>query len=470
MSDQPELDPQEDDVLAAHSHELAIQTLGDAVRAVRDELKRELRRLASEGWSLRAFRRLHAERVDRTVREQLGKFDKLSSLDDETQRRVRPVVAAAEESLASREWETTLSRLPNVLDPLAVLLTSFYFGGAFIFILVSALSFHLDGNSLFFAVAIAALVLGTRRLLRFILWWRLQRLVQLLTAAALVVGTLNLRSWWTPALSDLQNLYRSTRTPSTAEWLKHIDWPGALHAGIWLATAVAVIGLIPSTLHRVYRWITVASTYPKSSPVIQTARLINKFLEIAYFLETETRNKTRDSIAYLSGPDRIKLITELERTANAVAGSWAKSMKTSHRSADAWVVSQAAGIAAAVRSWQPRVAQGGAHLEDMREAFSIAVVNACDGDWQLLATQSERNTKQVTRRIREVIKRIAIIPVPFVISLLAATYVPLLPATYDTSIVVVGAMASFAYLLASLDSRFPEALSWASQFTQGFHK
>lgn len=97
---------------------------------------------------------------------------------------------------------------------------------------------------------------------------------------------------------------------------------------MWFAAASATIGLIGTTLSYSFHRIIDVSTYRKSSFLIQTALLVDNFLEAAYVLEVKVRDRADGSVAYLSGKERGWLIDHLEHSANRVAGPWGRSMKT----------------------------------------------------------------------------------------------------------------------------------------------
>lgn len=129
-----------------------------------------------------------------------------------------------------------------------------------------------------------------------------------------------------------------------------------------------------------------------------------------------------------------------------------------------------AGNRRGVRRWQPRVALGGSHLRNMREAFTIALVNTCDGDWHLLGAETTEGSVSVGKRILGILKRAAIIPLPFLISILTVKCFPPVPVKYHESIILVGLGVSLTYLRTSLDSKFADMLSSASRLTEMLRK
>jgi hypothetical protein len=442
----------------------------ESLRDLLWQMAADVRQWADEvGLSIAGIRRIHKTRVEEEVAAHLSKLEALSLLDEETRGRLKPAVADAEECLTRRDWLSTLFHVPHLSEPLSGLLTLLTLGGISAVFIISTLSFHLNADSLGVAIGIAAMLLFVRGMIHAFFWGRLRSGLRVLTAVALVVGTIELHHWWGPALADLQHL-NSAGDGQSSQAFSNVRWPDALHAGMWFAAASAAIGLVETALAYLFRRIVDASTYRKSSPLIQTALLIDHLLEVAYVLETKVQDQADGPGAYLSGKVRGWLVDHLELIANRVTGPWSRSLKTGHRSTDEWITSQARAIAVAIRRWQPRAALGGSHLRDMREAFTIAVVNACDGDWHLLAAETTEESESVGKRILGILRRLAIIPVPFLLSLLAVKYFSPVPAKYHAPIVLVGFGASLTYLLTSLDSKFADMLSSATRLTEVLRK
>ncbi|TDB83372.1 hypothetical protein E1264_28675 [Actinomadura sp. KC216] len=411
----------------------------------------------------------HRGNVERAVAAKLTQFNELSALDEQTRDRIRPEIKNAEELLASREWETTFLRSPQLSAPILGGLTLGYWALIALVFVLGVGHLGLAEDNLATTIFLAGAVLIVRSLVHALVWWRLRPVARLLTAIALIIGTMRMGWWSGPVLTYLTNLHQSGSGQDAAD-LQVVDWPAALHGGMWLAAAAAVLGLLPPLSRLIYRRVVEASTYRKSSPAIQTALLLDEFLAIAHELEITVRDSRHDAIAYLAGQERGELMASLDELAARVRGPWARAMRTGHRSVDTELAQLCDRIAAAILRWRLPTAQGGARLADMRDAFALAVVNLCDSDYHLMAAEDQGATRSLAQRAAVLARRVVLIPVPLLVVLLIVNYVPGIPHKYDSPIIMVGILTTVGYLLTTLDTKFSDILTAASSLTQTIRK
>ncbi|MGW7723079.1 hypothetical protein ACWGJ6_06980 [Streptomyces canus] len=115
---------------------------------------------------------------------------------------------------------------------------------------------------------------------------------------------------------------------------------------------------------------------------------------------------------YIASAGRREFVRELESLAQFVEGRWRRAMRTGDHTGDVEVNRVADGIAARIRHWKPVAAMGGPELEDMRRAFSVAVVNIADEDWRIMAAEVS-NRDLFSRRLVRWARRLAAAAVLF---------------------------------------------------------
>ncbi|MGA5454752.1 hypothetical protein ACPCVO_50230 [Streptomyces umbrinus] len=151
-----------------------------------------------------------------------------------------------------------------------------------------------------------------------------------------------------------------------------------------------------------------------------SAVLVDSFLEIAWHVDNVARRMRQDSsvvrdgdldgeningYGYLSAPERSEILSRLESAAHFVEGYWYKTARLKDHAANIEVRRVADGIAASLRRWKPVAAVGGQEAVDrMREAFVVAVVNAAEGEWGLLASDVSAR-ELLSRRLLKTVRR-----------------------------------------------------------------
>lgn len=141
-----------------------------------------------------------------------------------------------------------------------------------------------------------------------------------------------------------------------------------------------------------------------------SAAVLDAFLETALLLQrhahalvpaapdAEDEAGTSFPTPYVTGVLRRQLLGHLETIARTAEGSWRREAHTGDRDVDAVIDHTSTGIAVAVRRWKTTAALGGAGLDRMRIAFTTAVINAADGDWQQLAAHDATVKERLAQR------------------------------------------------------------------------
>lgn len=91
---------------------------------------------------------------------------------------------------------------------------------------------------------------------------------------------------------------------------------------------------------------------------------------------------------YVASKERKEIIDHLEQFARIADGHWRRSLKTGDHLADAAVTTLCDGISTAARRWKGVAATATrSQLDEMREAYATALVDACSGNWSKLAVE-----------------------------------------------------------------------------------
>lgn len=103
---------------------------------------------------------------------------------------------------------------------------------------------------------------------------------------------------------------------------------------------------------------------------------------------------------WIASAERRRLVRKLEDLAQFVEGRWRRAIRTGDHAGDIEASRVADGIAARIRHWKPVAAMGGPELQDMRKAFSVAVVNIADEYWRIMAAEVSSRDRLSRRLIR----------------------------------------------------------------------
>ncbi|MGW9079687.1 hypothetical protein [Streptomyces kronopolitis] len=353
--------------------------------------------------------------------ERVERLRSLSSISAETRLRIEPVVSGAARNAYRRDSRVDAfqefkseHRWFHWISNAGVALLFYWL------VIWWALSLPLRGmpqadqsNAMFLtAVTLSFLFFVARRLLR-----RREGYTGKIHVAASVFGlALTLaatREWW------VEQVLKLTAIPAIQAWQPGVR-PIAEMAGAAMLERSSAALLRIATLILIYqvgRAIVMAGQTAKSMEYA-SATLLNSVLEIAARLEMLVCRLDLESTvppgqcgvtahSYLWQPDREEIVRLLETTARFAEGYWGKTARVSDRLVNVEIQRVAEGIAAAVRRWKHAAAIGGiTNLKAIRDAFSIAVVNCADGDWELLASEvsaREVFSKRLTKFCRRVL-------------------------------------------------------------------
>lgn len=269
-----------------------------------------------------------------------------------------------------------------------------------------------QSNSMFLTlVALPCLFFATRTLIG-----RREGYSSQIHTAVTVFGlTLTLvatHEWWIAQILEV------TALPAIQSWQPGTRPVADMAGAVMLErSSIALFRLATLILFlQVGRAVVMAGQTAKSTEYA-SATLLNSMLEIASQLEALVSKFDRECVSpaeqdavtahsYLWLPDRERIIELLETTARFAEGYWGKTTRVVDHVANVEIQRVADGIAASVRRWKSTAAIGGTYpLREMRDAFSIAVVNCAEGDWDLLARDvSEREV--FSKRVMRVFRRI----------------------------------------------------------------
>ncbi|MGW3011109.1 hypothetical protein ACWC9R_20080 [Streptomyces sp. NPDC001219] len=359
-------------------------------------------------------------RLEEYAIERVERLRSLSSISAETRSRIEPVVSGAARNAHMRENRVSTFRefqsehrwfrwISNVAVALLFYWLVFWWS---LSLPLKEIPQADQSNAMFVtAVTLFILFFVARRLLS----RREGYSGKIHVAASIFCFTLALaatREWW------IEQVLKVTAIPAVQAWQPGAR-PIADMAGSAMLERSSTALLRIATLILIYqvgRAIVMAGQTAKSMEYA-SATLLNSVLEIAAQLETLVCRLDREPAgppgrdgvtahSYLWLPDRENVIRLLETTARFAEGYWGKTARVSDHVVNVEMQRVAEGIAAAVRRWKRAAAVGGAiNLKEMRDAFSIAVVNCADGDWDLLA--SEVSAREVlSKRLMKLLRRV----------------------------------------------------------------
>ncbi|MFI6534795.1 hypothetical protein ACIBHY_20240 [Nonomuraea sp. NPDC050547] len=127
-------------------------------------------------------------------------------------------------------------------------------------------------------------------------------------------------------------------------------------------------------------------------------------------------------------------------------------MKIGYKESDRELFELATRISHAFRRWKIRLALGGVvNIEQAHVAFSLALLNVCDGDWELLAATEHPNeghrSRPVVRVFLRILALLASLGLLFASILLASMF----PAGLSAAVTTACTVMVIAQLLAILD-------------------
>ncbi|MFF8426600.1 hypothetical protein ACF07Y_15785 [Streptomyces sp. NPDC016566] len=274
--------------------------------------------------------------------------------------------------------------------------------------------------------------------------------------------------------------------PTATEFPRVPNWLGnALNMDI-LSTAATIIAgpMVTYVVYKGFVWLALLRTDdllsvgPRS--LSGTALLLDGLLEIAVLLErivngypeyayprilrSGSRTKILEygepyDVPYVAQFERKELVRQIESLARLVEGKWRRAILTGDRQSDISLNDTTGRIAAALRRWKAVGALGGEPLDEMRYAFAVAVINAADGNWHLLAAEQVSTRERVTRRVLRWARNGS----SFLILIGLATFVASNPFGWSTSAAAAGTLVPVSLLVIHvahfLDPKAGERLS-----------
>ncbi|MCX5094102.1 hypothetical protein OOK36_35620 [Streptomyces sp. NBC_00365] len=382
-------------------------------------------RLRTAKQQLRSLPQAEQGRVERYALERLEKLRALSSLDEETRDRIEPAISRAAREAHIREGRITALREFRAehrwIRWVSNLAITFILWWA---LLVWALALPLkslppadQSDTLVYAMFALILVfilfgklLGRRN-------GRYGGIMAAVIVFCITTFVAVIRDWW------ITEILKLTANPAIQAWHPTKERPvadmagGAILAAVSIITArVAVLILLLEAGRAAY--LAAGTAEPNASA---SAMFVDSVLEIAWGLEVMVRDLGREDSAnqvpsqedspvgsyeYLSSPDRKQLLERLENTAQFIEGHWHRTARLKDHAANVEVRRVADGIASSVRRWKPVAAIGGQDgMQEMRDAFAIALVNSAEGEWGLLAGDVSAR-ELFSRRLIKLLRRI----------------------------------------------------------------
>ncbi|WP_406125045.1 hypothetical protein [Streptomyces sp. NBC_00989] len=362
---------------------------------------------------------------------------RLTDLDEATRDRTAPHVAAAARSQEMRSsWSRALSRLsfdfPALHFGLVVLYTITIGLGIFRWVGDGAPAAFL--GTLFTVTAVLfCICLIVVRFVTFLFGFLFGPAANLLTKLLLSVGCAGLgRSpdWWQDPLD------RWKQQPDIASWERNGTSVADFKLDGSIVNALGILAALYGCVVLYRLIITAAQVFGPREPRrdLACAVMLDRFLDIALALQPPADNsqelaeqqeppssrapgtaddeedETDDDSTftdagtglrpYIASAERRLLVRELEELAEFVEGRWRRAIRTDDHTGDVEANRVADGIAARIRHWKPVAAMGGPELEDMRKAFTVAVVNIADEDWRIMAADVSSRDLLSRRLIR----------------------------------------------------------------------
>ncbi|MGV9323680.1 hypothetical protein [Streptosporangium sandarakinum] len=399
-----------------------------------------------------------SEKFDEQASELATRYSQLSSLSSEERERIESALIDAQRDILIEKWR----RAP--LDNLAVngnsriAILIFITPGILFYIFAIPLALQMFKFGLPSAIASLCLLVIILIVCGIASTFRFRKTIVALSITFVALYTFGSSpkgpSWAQAWLTDLQALlYDAAVSASNLfNWsiLRSINWPnvGMSTAG-WLMLAAwiwwAIFGL---------RFIVWISTWkhvirPHSSQ-LAISKIILDLAKIAHALE-ELNTESPTASQYAASRYRTYVINLIERAAETVEDIWFRSLRVGHKESDRELLMLSAGIAQALRRWKPKVALGANNIESARTAFALAVLNACDGDWELMSASNVEAPRRSYRRILRGLVRLILLIVPAGMIFASSRFATMLPSGVSVTITTACSVIFVAQLMALLD-------------------
>ena len=244
---------------------------------------------------------------------------------------------------------------------------------------------------------------------------------------------------------------------SISEWLGR----GSAIPAITLGRRVVLLFTLPMTTQAIWDHVAVRITFTDRSlykgPIAANALILGQLLNIAYSLESVVHGKSKGDGVYLDNNLRMKLLRELESLARYMESPWRRTMKTRNKQVDVALERQARGMAVAVRTWAPRIAIGGRYLYEARDAFAVALVNAADGDWDLLAAEVEEKASRFRKAAKDARRLVVVIALAIASIYLTVNFMHI-PNAAETSLIATWGLILLTYIISVIDPGFTDRI------------
>ncbi|MFD9950416.1 hypothetical protein ACFWYW_48805 [Nonomuraea sp. NPDC059023] len=259
------------------------------------------------------------------------------------------------------------------------------------------------------------------------------------------------RTWFLDSKNILDGIVAFLGDAAPWAHFQAVRWA---HAGDAASKLLVFAGLVwwASLVMRLLLWIKSLSHlgHPHRSQVAISS-FIFKLAQISRYLDA-MGDYQAGSVQYAVSDLRSRLVAEIEEAASGVETSWYRSLRTGYATNDKELLHLSLGISQALRGWKLRLTLGGVkNLEQAREAFSLAVLNACDGDWELLSVSEIERSPRKYMRIAKVFLRISLLAATVAVIVISTLYSRALPAGLAATLTTTCTVILVAQMVAILD-------------------
>jgi hypothetical protein len=329
---------------------------------------------------LSAFDEVRDQMSDDLAGERAEMLDCLDGINDAERERIRPVVIDSALSIfKSYAFNLAVRRIATA-NPLPAILV----GIPALVLLGILLShsapvadlghLHGAGEWVVFLGVITAGIWLFRELGRF---WAVGRTIRVLIVAAGMFCYLA-----GPHVAPWDGLRRATngQIPAfpAAAFQFTIPYP------VWLGVSFASIPVTVVAVARLLLALGTRSTSSGRRRQVLGDSLLQALLDVAY----RAQMMAGDAELAASPVARASLHRLIRLASRVAAREWVAAVRTGVPQIDRIVRSQGRAIAFAISRWERRAALAGAQLPNLSRAFSVAVVNAADNDWEALAGEA----------------------------------------------------------------------------------
>lgn len=153
-----------------------------------------------------------------------------------------------------------------------------------------------------------------------------------------------------------------------------------------------------------------------------------------------------------------------------IRGPWRKTMHAHYRPAGDWIASQAPRIELFIRHQQTKNMLLSGNLFKLRDAMTVTLVNAGDGNWHLIGTEEEYTDKATARRRSVLIRRAIAVGASIIVAIAVPHFLRHYPTLYIQGIVITCIGFATVELLGILDPDAPSRLDIAGRMSNIFKR